>query len=214
MIVLDLAIVTKVVHDHSTEYQILTSQCFWFVAVIVSVLQKSFPQIKASNGASMLNADHGQDLAVEFSDKKGGTYRRIPIYSERLEVITEIYHLFETYKDQVYSSVNILNTGCNFFADYSLIHYLRSRKPHSMLNGKWMRTEKHRKRWRRHRKRSRECRKRTRGCRKRTRESRKRRRMRRGGHVGNANYVKFYVKFYVDLYVGKYRHTSRDCMQQ
>ena len=32
MIVLDLAIVAKVVHEHSAEYQILTSQCFWFSA--------------------------------------------------------------------------------------------------------------------------------------------------------------------------------------
>ena len=118
MIVLDLALVAKVVHEHSAEYQILTSQCFWFSAVIVSVLLKSFPQIKVSNGASSLRADHGQDLAKEFCDKKVGTYRCISIYSERPEVIMEIYGLFETYKDRIYSSVNLLNTGYNFFADY------------------------------------------------------------------------------------------------
>ena len=71
MIVLDLAIVAKVVHDHSAEYQILTSQCFWFSAVIVSVLRKSFPQLKISNGASSLKADDGQDLEMEISDKRG-----------------------------------------------------------------------------------------------------------------------------------------------
>ena len=120
MIVLDLAIVAKVVHEHSADYQILTSQCFWYSAVIASVLRKSFPQIKVSNGASSFKADDGQDLEMEFSDKKGGTYKRIPIYSERREVITRIYDRFKTYKDQIYSSVNLLNTGYNFFADYSL----------------------------------------------------------------------------------------------
>ena len=110
MIVLDLAIVAKVVHDHSAEYQILTRQCFWFSAVIVSVLRKSFPQIEVSNGASSLKA-----LVMEVFDKKGGTYRRIQIYSERPEVITEIYDLFETYKDRIYSSVNLLNIGYYFF---------------------------------------------------------------------------------------------------
>ena len=120
MIVLDLAIVAKVVHDHSADYQILTRQCFWFSAVIVSVLRKSFPQIKASSGASSLKADNGQDLAMEVFDKKGGTFKRIQIYSERPEVIMEIYDLFEIYKDRIYSSVNILNTGYNLFADFSL----------------------------------------------------------------------------------------------
>jgi hypothetical protein len=118
MIVLDLAIVAKVVHDHSAEYQILTSQCFWFSAVIVSVLQKAFSQIKVSNSASSLKADHGQDLAME--NKKGGTYKNFTIYSERPEVITEIYDRFVTYKDQIYSSVNLLNAGYNFFANYLL----------------------------------------------------------------------------------------------
>ena len=115
MILLDLAIVAKVVHDHSADYQILTSQCYWYSAVIVSVLRKSFP-----NSASSLKADHGKDLEVEIFDKKAGTYIRIPIYSERTEVIAEIHDLFKTYKDRIYSSVNLLNTGYNFFANYFL----------------------------------------------------------------------------------------------
>jgi hypothetical protein len=99
MILLDLSIVAKVVHEHNAEYQALPHQCFWYSAMIVSVLRKSFPQIKA---------------------RKGGTYRSIPIYSERPEAITEIYNLFETYKAGISSSVNLLNTGYNISADYSL----------------------------------------------------------------------------------------------
>jgi hypothetical protein len=117
-IALDLAIVAKVVHDYNAEYQALSHHCFWYSAVIVCVLQKFFPQFKVCNNARSLKADHGEE--TEFSNKKGGTFKRVPIYSERPAVITEIYNLFETYRAEVYSSVNLLNTGYNIFTDYSL----------------------------------------------------------------------------------------------
>ena len=117
MIVLDLAIVAKLVFKQSPEYQASTRQCFSYSAMIISVLRKSFPQIKVSNNASWLKAGHGRKM--EVSDKKGGTYRCIPSYSEQPEVITGIYNLFETHKADIYSSVNHLNTGY-IFADYSL----------------------------------------------------------------------------------------------
>jgi hypothetical protein len=118
MIALDLAIVAKVVHDYNAEYQAFSHQCFWYSAVIVCVLQKSFPHFKVCNNAHSLKADHGEE--TEFSNKKGGTFKRFQIYNERQEVITKIYNLFETYRAEVYSSVNLLNTGYNIFADYSL----------------------------------------------------------------------------------------------
>lgn len=99
MIVLDLAIIAKVVHDYGKEYQALTRQCYWYSGVIVSVLQKSFS----------LKPGHGQDLATQFSYKKGGTYKSIPIYSEQRDMIAKICSLFETYKDEIYSSVNLLS---------------------------------------------------------------------------------------------------------
>jgi hypothetical protein len=132
MIALDLAIVAKVVHEYNAQYQALTHQCFWYSAMIVSVLRKSFPQIKVYT----LEADHGEEM--EFSNKKGGTFKRLQIYSERPGVITEIHNLFETYRAEIYSSVNLLNTGYNILL---IIHYLRLRKPHSLLNRKQMQTE-------------------------------------------------------------------------
>ena len=99
MIVLDLAIVAKVVHDYDKEYQVLTRQCYWYSGVIISVLQKSFS----------LKPGHGQDLATQFFPKKGGTYKSIPIYSEQRDMIVTICSLFETYKDEIYSSVNLLS---------------------------------------------------------------------------------------------------------
>ena len=49
MILLDLAIVARVVHEYSAQYQALKHQCFWYSAMIASVLRKSFPQIKVCN---------------------------------------------------------------------------------------------------------------------------------------------------------------------
>ena len=117
MILLDLAIVARVVQYMELEHQASTRQCFSFSAMIISILQKTFPQIKVSNNTSWLKADHGREM--EVSDKKGGAYRRIPSYSEQPEVFTEIYNVFETHNAEIYSSVNHLNTGY-IFADYLL----------------------------------------------------------------------------------------------
>jgi hypothetical protein len=46
MILLDLAIVAKVVHDHSDKYQLFKRQCFWYSDVIIGVLQENFPRIQ------------------------------------------------------------------------------------------------------------------------------------------------------------------------
>ena len=141
MIALDLALAAKVIHDQSAEYQALNHQCFWYSAVMVSVLRRSFPKTMVVKKA----LDNGE----ESSGKKGGTYRSIQIYSERSEVITEFYNLFEKHKAEVYSSVNLLNTSYNVFL--LTIHCLRLRKLRSMLNRKRMRTEKDRKGRRRRR---------------------------------------------------------------
>ena len=42
MILLDLAIVVKVVHDHGDKYQLFKHQCFWYSDVIVGVLKLYF----------------------------------------------------------------------------------------------------------------------------------------------------------------------------
>ena len=120
MNILDLAIAAKFVHEYSYQYQALRHQCHWYSALIISILRRSFLQAKVSNSAPShtLLADDIQEM--EFSPSTlGGTYKSLPIYSEEknLKTITEIHNLFETYKVEVYSSVNLLNTGYNIFAD-------------------------------------------------------------------------------------------------
>ena len=115
MILLDLAIAAKVVHEHSTEYRALKYQCYWYSATIVSILRRSFLEAKVSNNASSLIADNGQEM--EFSPTLGGTYKSFPIYTEENNKITEIHKIFKTYRVEVYSSVNLLNTGYSIFAD-------------------------------------------------------------------------------------------------
>ena len=117
MILLDLAIAAKVVHEHSARYQALKYQCYWYSATIVSILRRSFLEAKVSNTASSLIAANEQEM--EVFPTLGGTYKTLPIYTEEsnLTAITEIHKIFEKHKVEVYSSVNLLNTGYNIFAD-------------------------------------------------------------------------------------------------
>jgi hypothetical protein len=125
MILLDLAIVAKVVHDHSDKYQLFKRQCFWYSDVIVGVLQENFPRIQVATRDSSLVADHAQGAEMEILDNLSGTYKRVPIYNRRMDLIREIHGLFVTYNFQTRSWVNLLNTGIFLLAN----HYHRSRKP-------------------------------------------------------------------------------------
>jgi hypothetical protein len=157
MILLDLAIVAKMVHDHSKNYDVFKRQCFWYSDVIVGILQKRFPRVQvATPDSSSLAEEHEQDAEMEVLDSKSGTFKRVPIYNRRMSAIKEIHEKFETYDTHIRSSVNHLNTSIFLLAN----HYHRSQKPQRLL--------------RECRKRRRECRKRTRDCRKRGRRNGKR----------------------------------------
>jgi hypothetical protein len=120
-----LAIVAKLVHDHTNKYHLIKSQCFWYSDVIVAVLQKSFSGIQVRRDASV-EADHAPDTKMENFDELGGTVKTFQLYRRRESVIREIDETFVSYRCQVYSSVCFLNT-CIFLLTTN--HYGRSREP-------------------------------------------------------------------------------------
>ena len=107
MILLDLAIVAKVVHDHSDKYQLFKRQCFWYSDVITGVLEQHFPQVHKVVYHSSLEAAHARDAEMDSFDKLSGTYMKVPIYFRRMSVIKEIHDIFVPYKLDFQSSVKV-----------------------------------------------------------------------------------------------------------
>ena len=109
MILHHLAIVAKVVHDHSEKYHLFKRQCFWYSDVVSGVLEKHFSLSKAKVSDTSLTADHATDAEMEVFDDLSGTYKKVKIYERRMEVIDEIHPVFVAYKKDIESSVNLLN---------------------------------------------------------------------------------------------------------
>jgi hypothetical protein len=144
MILLDLAIAAKVVHDHSDKYQLLKRQCFWYADVIISILHKN---IHGTTRESLSPEDE-QNAEMERYDHSNGTFKRVPIYIPRLSLIEEIGNIFATYNSQIQSTVNLLNPSIFLLAN----HFNRSRKPQRLLRRNRKRRRECRKGWRRRRK--------------------------------------------------------------
>jgi hypothetical protein len=130
IILLDLAIVAKLVRDHSDKYQLFKRQCFWYSDVIVAVLQNSFSGIQVVRRNSSVEADHAPNAEMEIFDRLSGTFKTVPFYQRRKSVIKEIGETFSSYRPQVYSSVYFLN-----FCIFLLTNcYIRFEKPHRLLS--------------------------------------------------------------------------------
>jgi hypothetical protein len=109
MILLDLAIVVKVVNDHSDRYRLFKRQRFWYSDVIIGVLQENFPRMSRIRIDPSLVAEHAQDAEMEVLDDLSGTYMRVPIYHRRMSVIEETHDNFVKYSFHIRSLVNLLN---------------------------------------------------------------------------------------------------------
>ncbi|KAF8816364.1 hypothetical protein BYT27DRAFT_7184291 [Phlegmacium glaucopus] len=103
---LDLAIVAKVVHDNSSQYRLFKRQCFWYSDVIITVLERSFPEMKVQNSSQSVVNDHSESAAMEVYDELRGTFKSIPIYTPRNEIINKIQETFEKRKPEVYSLIS------------------------------------------------------------------------------------------------------------
>ncbi|KAF8809953.1 hypothetical protein BYT27DRAFT_7187278 [Phlegmacium glaucopus] len=103
---LDLAIVAKLVHDNSREYRLFKRQCFWYSDVIVTVLERSFHEMKVQNRSQSVLNDHSESAAMEMYDELRGTFKSIPIYTPRNEIINKIQETFEKRKPEVYSLIS------------------------------------------------------------------------------------------------------------
>ena len=109
MILLDLALVAKVVHDHSDKYELFKRQCFWYADVITGVLEKSFPGIEVVVPDRLLRDEHDENAEMEMFDKDAGTYLGVKIHRRRTRMIDEIHAIFVPYRRKVYSEVNLFN---------------------------------------------------------------------------------------------------------
>ena len=114
MILLDLAIAAKVVHDHSDKYQVFKRRCFWYSDVIIGVLHDKFPAT-VRNRSSSLEVDHARHAEMEEYDKISGTFRRVPIYKRRMSLIEDIGYVFAEYRSDILSKVNFLNASVLYF---------------------------------------------------------------------------------------------------
>ena len=160
MILHHLAIVAKVVHDHSEKYHLFKRQCFWYSDVVSGVLEKHFSLSKVKVSDTSLTADHATDAEMEIFDSLRGTCNRVKIYQRRMDLIDEIHALFVARKKDIESSVNLLNI-CIFLLTN---HDPRSWNPERLLRqnikvrrGQRKRSRECRKRMRRNGRRRREC---------------------------------------------------------
>ncbi|KAF8813295.1 hypothetical protein BYT27DRAFT_7206900 [Phlegmacium glaucopus] len=103
---LDLAIVAKVVHDNSSQYRLFKRQCFWYSDVIITVLERSFPEMKVQNRSQSVANDHSESAEIAMYDELRGTFKSIPIYTPRNEIINKIQETFEKRKPEVYSLIS------------------------------------------------------------------------------------------------------------
>ena len=112
MILLDLAMAAKLVHDHSSKYQLITRQCFWYSDAMLGVLEKHFPGIK------IVKKTKQEDLIETYGSGSSGTRMHVPVYFRRMSLINEIHDTFVQYKLDFQSLVNLLNIGIFLLTNY------------------------------------------------------------------------------------------------
>ena len=114
LILLDLALAAKVVHDYRNMYQLFRHQCFWYSDMIVAILEQEFPQIQVVERSDFIRSIRSQDAEVEGFDEVSGTYKSLLIYSRRMSIVEEIHHVFQTHRLDARSSVCLLDHGYTF----------------------------------------------------------------------------------------------------
>ncbi|KAF8809955.1 hypothetical protein BYT27DRAFT_6510278 [Phlegmacium glaucopus] len=106
---LDLAITTKVVHDNSNQYCLSKRQTFWYSDNDRCHLEKNFPAIKVQRRTNSVEKYHSRHAKTEIYDELSGEFKKIPIYSQRIDIINKMHKTFETSKLRIYSLVYLLN---------------------------------------------------------------------------------------------------------
>ena len=117
MILLDLAIAAKVVHDHSEIYELFKRQCFWYSDVVVAVLEMQFPKIRIVERDPSLIAVHSEEGETEVFDHLSGTYKSVLIYTRRTSLVEEIHNNFVAYRLDLRTLVNLLKNIGIFSGD-------------------------------------------------------------------------------------------------
>ena len=120
LILLDLVIAAKVVHDYRNMYQLFGHQCFWYSDMIVAILEQEFPLIRLAERSDFIRGIRPQNPEVEVLDKVGGTYKKMPIYSRQMTIVEEIHDVFQTHRLDARSSVCLLDCGYTFTSLLSL----------------------------------------------------------------------------------------------
>jgi hypothetical protein len=105
LVLLDLIIVAKLVHDHSDHYRLFKRQCFWYSDMIAAVLKQVSANVQEYSSVPSVELDHSEEAEVEMFEASSGTFRSIKIYKPRKSMINEVYERFEPRKREILSTV-------------------------------------------------------------------------------------------------------------
>ena len=133
LVLLDLVIIAKLVHDHSEHYRLFKRQCFWYSDMIAAVLKKVSTNVQEYFTAEEVEFDHSKNATVQIWDISG-TFKWVKIYTQRTSMIDDVYQQFEPRKRQILSTV-CLDSFLNdvmFVLTYS---YCRSSRLKRKLDG-------------------------------------------------------------------------------
>jgi len=114
---LNLALVAKLVHDHSERYTLLKQQCFFFADIVVAVLQELFSGAEITHRGNLID---GRDADMQVYDSCTDKYKWLKIYSRQMEIVNEIKSSFDQHKLLIDSSVYSLNEPLLLLTNKSL----------------------------------------------------------------------------------------------
>ena len=130
LVLLDLVIVAKLVHDHSQQYRLFKRQCFWYSDMIAAVLRQVSANIQEYSSDGNVEHDHSEAAHIEVFEiisENSGTFKKIPIYKQRKSIIKEVYEQFGPRKGEVLSTV-CLDSLLNDVVLVLTYSYCRSRR--------------------------------------------------------------------------------------
>jgi hypothetical protein len=128
LILLDLVLLAKVVHDYSDKYRLLRRQCYWYADMIMRVLQASFSDVTSNRDLSLKQHDD-EHWEVEEYDEMSGTWKSIRIHETRKGMVNDIKHAFERRRLHVRKLVRVTQQSLLQLATIAhTSHRSRSRK--------------------------------------------------------------------------------------
>jgi hypothetical protein len=133
LVLLDLVIVAKSVHDHSDRYRLFKRQCFWYSDMIAAVLRQVSNNVQDYFSVESVELDHSEEAEVEMFEASSGTFRSIRIYTQRKSMIDDVYEQFEPRKRELLSTV-CLDSLLNNVVLVLTYSYCRSRRPKRKLD--------------------------------------------------------------------------------